>query len=254
MKRCSNPYRGCPELARGGAVHYCTDCYHAWQEGGYGAVQASIDAKRKPTLDKHECVGTAQITALQAEVAEYAAFKAAVLELYTFRYQDQVKQPDPDTLLERIRLDRMVAATARTAMNRDGVQLVVDTTLAARAHCTVNWLKGLQKRLGFRDAVAADLRATVQDLQSFRHRVLQSVRLALPPHRAAMLTDEQAIELVRSRLRGVRLHPTAQAQPDTGTRQLDRIESLSKQAATNGPGGWPFAAFLVGAIVAYFIK
>lgn len=233
-------------------MHYCTDCYHAWQEGGYGAVQASIDAKRKPTLDKHECVGTAQlaekdvqITALQAEVAEYAAFEAEVLELYTFRYRDQVKQPDPNTLLERIRFDHMVAATARTAMNRDGVQLVADTTLLARANCTIHWLRDLQKRLGSRAAIEDNLRATVQDLEykladmlgkcCHAHQCQPSPRM----HRAVNATP----------------HPSAsKSVPEPSKQQLDRIESLSKQAATNGPGGWPFAAFLVGAIVAYFIK
>lgn len=191
------------------------------------------------TLAKHECVGTAQLAALQAEVAEYAAFEAKVLELYTFRYRDQVKRPDPDTLLERIRLDRMVAATARTAMNRDGVQLVADTTLAARANCTVHWLKDLQKRLGFRAATEDNLRATVQDLE-WKLADMQDrchcARQCLPrtqPHQSAI-----SVKIV----------------PEPSKLQLDRIESLSKQAATNGPGGWPFAAFLVGAIVAYLIK
>lgn len=148
------------------------------------------------TLAKHECVGTAQLASLQAEVAEYAAFKAEVVALYTTNFMGKVTLPDPTSLLARIDMDRMIAQAARTCMHHDGKAPAKGTPLNLRSHLTVQWLKGLK----------------------------------------------------------VRLHLTAQAQPDTGTRQLDRIESLSKQAATNGPGGWPFAAFLVGAIVAYFIK
>lgn len=231
MKRCSNSHKGCPELARGGAVHYCTDCYHAWQEGGYGAVQASIDAKRKPSLDKHECVGTAQLAALQAEVAEYAAFKASVVALYTTNFMGKITQPDPTSLLPRIEMDRMIAQAARTAMHRDGKAPDKGAPLNLRSHLTVEWLKGLRLRLAFRCAAERVRADRTRDLEC-----QPSPRM----HRAVNTTP----------------HPSAETKPEmpiTG-RQLDRIESLAKQAATVSVF-WPcfitFAATATFALVAH---
>ena len=130
MKRCSNYHKACPGYvsAPGYAkCYYCVDCYSAWQSGGEPAVTASIAARTKPTLAKHECVGTAQlaekdeqIAALQTEGAEYAAFKSEVVALYTTNFMGKITLPDPTSLLDRIKMDRMVAQTARTAMHRDG--------------------------------------------------------------------------------------------------------------------------------------
>lgn len=237
MKRCSNSHKGCPELARGGAVHYCTDCYHAWQEGGYGAVQASIDAKRKPTLDKHECVGTAQITALQAEVAEYAAFKAEVVALYTTNFMGKITLPDPDSLLARIGMDRMVAQTARTVMHKDGHAPDKGTPVNLRGHLTVQWLKNVQHRLGFRVAHEGNLRADIQELE----RKLADVM-------------GQCCHAYQCQPR-TQPHPSAsKSVPEPSKLQLDRIESLSKQAATVSVL-WPcfitFAATATFALVAH---
>lgn len=237
MKRCSNSHKGCLELARGGAVHYCTDCYHAWQDGGYGAVQASIDAKRKPTLDKHGCVGAAQpaekdeqITALQAEVVEYAAFKASVVALYTTNFMGKITQPDPTSLLPRIEMDRMIAQAARTAMHRDGKAPDKGAPLNLRSHLTVEWLKGLRLRLAFRCAAERVRADRTRDLEC-----QPSPRM----HRAVNATP----------------HPSAsKSVPAPSKQQLDRIESLSKQAATVSVF-WPcfitFAATATFALVAH---
>ena len=210
------------------------------------------------TLAKHECVGTALLAALQAEMAEYAAFKAEVVELYTFRYRDQVKQPDPNTLLARIEMDRMVAATARTCMHHDGKAPDMGTPLNLRSHLTVQWLKGLKNRLEFRatrESMCCD--ETLRHLRSLEHFQSEILGLVAQYSTVACVNAATALDVVGRLLRGRRStpHPSAsKSVPEPSKQQLDRIESLSKQAATNGPGGWPFAAFLVGAIIAYLIK
>lgn len=248
MKRCSNShkaYQGYVNAPGCAKCYYCVDCYSAWQSGGEPAVTASIAERTKPTLDKHECVGTAQITALQAEVAEYAAFKAEVVALYTTNFMGKVTLPDPTSLLARIDMDRMIAQVARTCMHHDGKAPDKGTPLNLRSHLTVQWLKGLKVRLGFREAVADNLRATVQDLEykladmlgkcCHAHQCQPSPRM----HRAVNATP----------------HPSASMSVSKPNKQqLDRIESLSKQAATVSVF-WPcfitFAATATFALVAH---
>ena len=150
---------------------------------------------------RHECVGTAQVAALQAEVAELAAFQAVVVELYTMRFKGEVRPPDLGTLVPRIRMDRMVAQTARTAMARDGAAPVVGTPLNLRGRLTVEWLRKLTPRLQFRGD---------ERVQTARIRDLEW-------------------ELASMRGKCCHAHPPQTAPgPDV---QLDRIESLVKQAA-----------------------
>lgn len=172
---------------------------------------------------RHECVGTAQVAALQAEVAELAAFKAEVVELYTMRFRGEVRPPEPETLVPRIRMDRMVAQTARTAMARDGAAPAVGTPLNLRCHLTVEWLKGLRQRLAFRCAAERAQADRVRDLEW----VLASVQ------------DKCC-----------RAHPPATPQTAPGPDvQLDRIESLAKQAASTSEAGPISYGFLLGAVL-----
>lgn len=246
MKRCANSHKGCPELARGGAVHYCADCYRAWQDGGYGAVQASIDAKRAPT-EVHECVGTAklaekdgQIAALQTEVAEYAAFKAEVVALYTTNFMGKITLPDPDSLLARIGIDRMVAQTARTVMHKDGHAPARGTPVNLRGHLTVQWLKNVQRRLGFREAVAGNLRTHISQLEADVAETGDYV----PGDRAFAAGSRRAVN---------NKHPSAKQPVEldlSGRKQLDRIESLAKLSAAYSPF-WPHTyGVLLGAALA----
>ena len=234
-------------------MHYCTDCYHAWQEGGYGAVQASIDAKRKPTLDKHECVGTAQLAALHAEVAEYAAFKAEVVALYTTNFMGKITLPDPTSLLDRINMDRMIAQAARTCMHHDGKAPDKGTPLNLRSHLTVQWLKGLKNRLEFRatrESMCCD--ETLRHLRSLEHFQSEILSLVAQYSTVACVNAVTALDVVGQLLRGRRSipHPSASKSiPEPSKQQLDRIESLAKQAATPNEIG-PFSYGLVlGAVL-----
>ena len=183
------------------------------------------------TWAKHECVGTAQLAALHTEVAEYAAFKAEVIELYTFRFRGNAHLPDPGALLDRIRADRMVAGAARTSMSRD-VPPVPGLPLKASTTRTVEWLKGLEQRLKFREAVG---RAEDRGQCSRWSR-----RTALP---------RQSVD---------NKHPSARQPVEldlSGRKQLDRIESLAKLSATYSPF-WPHTyGVLLGAALAstYFL-
>lgn len=228
MKRCSNSHKACPGYVNApgyAKCHYCVDCYSAWQSGGEAAVTASIAERTKLTLAKHECVDTAQITALQAEVAEYAAFKAEVVELYTFRFRGNVHLPDPDALLDRIRADRMIAGAARTSMSRD-IPPVPGLPLKASTTRTIEWLKGLEQRLKFREAVG---RAEA------RGQCCHGAYVAVP---------RQSVD---------NKHPSARQPVEldlSGRKQLDRIESLAKLSATYSPF-WPHTyGVLLGAALA----
>lgn len=257
MKRCANSRKGCPELARGGAVHYCTDCYHAWQEGGYGSVQAAIDLKRKPA-PQHVCVGQEQLAAKDARIAELEAFTAEVVEMHTVRFRGEARVPSTEEVLRRCRNDMLVAYAARTAQRSDGAVLSsVDP--AERLAATIAWLAKLKHRLAFRATRQSQMDdqtfAEFQRLQAFHHKIMESVSLTMPGRHAGTLQDAEAVEVVRSRLRGVRAHPTANATcTKTGDRQLDRIEGLAKQAAAGRFPVWPFAALMTGVAVAYLIK
>ena len=168
---------------------------------------------------RHECVGTAQVAALQAEVAELAAFKAAVVELYTKRFRGEVRLPDLATLVPRIHMDRRVAQTARTAMARDGAAPAVDTPLNLRGHLTVEWLKKLTPRLQFRGAAERTRADRIRDL-----------------------------EWELASMRGKCCHTPRQPQTAPGPDvQLDRIESLVKQAASTSAAGPISYGFLLGA-------
>lgn len=75
---CKN--NGCGGRTRQGQ-HFCYDCYTAWQAG---TLEERLEGL---TVNKHECVGTAQLAEKDAEiaklhkrVAEYAVFKHGVME------------------------------------------------------------------------------------------------------------------------------------------------------------------------------
>lgn len=73
-------------------------------------------------------------------------------------------------------------------------------------------------------------------------RMLEIVRLSARPQHAKDLSLDDALEIIQTRLRGYhvgRVHPTAAVPPVPSTeRQLDRIESLAKQAASRSVF-WP---------------
>lgn len=176
-----------------------------------------------PPKPQHECVGTAQVAALQAEVAELAAFKAGVVELYTTDFMGKVTPPDPTSLLPRIAMDRMIARTARTAMHHDGKAPDKGVPLNLRSHLSVEWLKGLRQRLAFRYAAERARADRVRDLEWALASVQDKCCHAHPP---AM--------------------PQTAPGPDV---QLDRIESLVKQAASAGGAGPVSYGFLIGAVL-----
>lgn len=211
MKRCVNFREGCQGRTSSYKIHYCNDCYNAWQVGGATQVSADIAARNKPA---HVCVGTEQLAAkdieiakLQEQVAEYAAFKAEVVEVYTSRFAGEVLPPDPARLVQRIKMDHVVANTARTAMSRDGKSPEKGTPLDQRCRLTVQWLKQLDARLKFRSA------------------------------RCPQIGDYVP-------------HPSASAKPTKAVdNQLNRIESLAKQAASRSVF-WPcLVAVIIYAIL-----
>lgn len=153
MERCVNFREGCQGRTSSYKIHYCNDCYNAWQVGGATQVSEDIAARNKPA---HACVGAEQLFALEM----------------------------------------------------------------------------------------------------FRHRVLESVRLTLAPSESIELTDERAVEIIRSRLRGTRVHPSAGTVVEhTKPKQLDRIESLAKQAASRSVFGPCFLTFVstLSLVGGYFI-
>lgn len=188
------------------------------------------------TLAKHECVGTAQLAALQAEVAEYAAFKAEVVALYTTNFMGKVTLPDPTSLLDRIDMDRMIAQAARTCMHHDGKAPDKGAPLNLRSHLTVQWLKGLNNRLEFmatRESMCCD--ETLRHLRSLEHFQSEILSLVAQYSTVACVNAVTALDVVGRLLRGPRSipHPSAsKSVPEPSKQQLDRIESLSKQAAT----------------------
>ena len=190
---------------------------------------------------RHECVGTAQVAALQAEVAELTAFKAEVVELYTMRFRGEVSPPDPGTLVPRIRTDRMVAQTARTAMARDGEAPAAGTPLNLRGHLTVEWLKKLNPRLQFRGATERTRADRIRDLEwelaSMRGKCCHAHQCQPSPRQIGI-----------KRFKTGTAHPptTPQTAPDV---QLDRIESLVKQAASTSEAGPISYGFLIGAVL-----
>lgn len=258
MRRCSNSHKGCPELARHGAVSYCVDCYSTWQQGGYAAVDARLADLRKPAV-KHECIGAAQLAEKDAQIAELVAFKAEVVELHTLRFKGEVRLPEDADLLHRLRSDRVLACAARSAHAHDKVFFTSRDMMSReeRTASTAAWLKGLRQRLALREYRQSEMDEQTlvefQRLTEFRRKITESVSLSMPARHSSTLQDAEVVEVVRSRLRGVRVHPSA-INTSPGDKQLDRIESLSKQAAAVSVF-WPcfitFAATATFALVAH---
>lgn len=169
MKRCVNFREGCQGRTSSYKIHYCNDCYNAWQVGGATQVSEDIAARNKPA---HVCVGTEQLAAKDAEITKLTTELAELSTQYSL-------------LQSKYR----------------GVAQAVD-------------------------------------------RMLEIVRLSARPQHAKDLSLDDALEIIQTRLRGYRegrVHPSARpvTEPDLTTRkQLDRIESLAKQAASRSVF-WP---------------
>lgn len=69
MKRCSNAHKGCNGTTSSYKIHFCGDCYRAWNHGGEAAVAADIASRSAP---KHECVGQARLDEKEAECQRLA--------------------------------------------------------------------------------------------------------------------------------------------------------------------------------------
>ena len=145
MTRCVNFKQGCLAETAHPKLVACADCYNAYVEGGPAAVLRDIQSRNKA---QHVCVGTEQLAAkdaeiakLQSEVAQYAAFKAEVVELYTFRFRDEVRLPNEADLLPRLRMDHATATTARTVMSRAGNRPIAGAPIAERSRLTQKWLR-----------------------------------------------------------------------------------------------------------------
>ena len=238
-------------------------------------------------MNKHECVGAAQlaekdatIAALHEQVAEYAAFQTEVMDIHTLRFKGEVRAPvDAEDLLSRIRLDHVLACTARSAAAKDGHGPMYNAVMsrAERTDRAVSWLKNLNQRLAFREcraprqhphglmsdrdvheplAVIRELRTSLYDAQAFKGCVMESVRLSMTPSQSMVLTDGQAVELIREKLRGSRMpstikHPSSKPSVDErDARALYRIEGLAKQAAERSSA----PAFWCGAVVTALIS
>lgn len=243
MTRCINLKAGCLAETAHPKLVACADCYNAYVEGGPAAVLREIQSRNTA---HSSCVGAAlvaekdaEIAKLQAEVAEYAAFKAEVVEMHTFRFRGEVRLPNEADLLPRLRMDYATATTARTVMSRSGNQPAAGTPMEERSQLTQKWLRALPARLAFAASCARNRDEKVLELEQKLADLLGGPEITCQPV-------------------SVRKHPTAQStgvtKPSAEDNQLNRIESLVKQAAAGGPSGWPFAAFLLGAVIAYLIK
>ena len=181
-------------------------------------------------MSKHECVGAAQlaekdatIATLHEQVAGYAAFHTEVMDIHTLRFKGEVRAPvDAEDLLSRIRLDHVLACTARSSAAKDGhgpmynagMSRAERTDPAETSARAAGWTN-------FEDSEDASLLVVAHDNRDV--------------HFTGPEAWEQACQWEKDNelWNGVRMpstckHPSADAKPAVSStgKQLDRIESL----------------------------
>lgn len=193
---CKND--GCNGNTRRGQ-YFCYDCYQAWSTGGSEAVQARIDALHQPDLSVE------LLRRLDERDATIESLKSDVVELGTFK----------DSVLKAINGGRIP----------NHPQVKVET-----------WALGKIKEYGeLARPVLHERFREARQLPREQHEPMTVIR--------ELNQTIHGLERQLADMRGQRCqpstckHPSADPKPEmpiTG-RQLDRIESLAKQAAQRGP-------------------
>lgn len=213
--QCKN--KGCNGHCRKGQF-YCYDCYMAWLNGGEDAVQARL---KELTVDKAEL----------ARLVEFAnKVRHAVLGPPEFGGKPVIRDYSDKTLFDAIHAGREVVLTADKVGRALGADLPTRLGLVARRLALVEWLKKLDgERVTATEIRQGDiirgLNSTIHDLE----RQITAMRGQVCPCRNTIacqrFAEPVAVQLVA---------------PDSKANQLNRIESLSKQAATRSaaPAFW----------------
>lgn len=214
---CKN--KGCNGHCRKGQF-FCYDCYTAWLNGGDEAVQARL----------------AELGADKAELARLVEFankvRHAVLGPPEFNGKAVGRDYSDKALFDAIHAGREVVLTADKVARAMGADLPTRLGLVARRRAVVEWLKGLG-------------RVTATEVS--QHASLQELRIALSAANAEVEAKELTIRSLRGKVcpcRNTAFCQQPQAvrleAPDSKANQLNRIESLAKQAAirSSAPAFW----------------